>query len=133
MLSYLTFPSAIFCAFALLVSLSNVSGLSHLVTLVPRDNGSAPETPSPLFPYRLTFRLWDLLAHNINLTDKAGLDALDRLATQATQVSNFTVTSSPVTPPSGDKHDFLSYAPHYWPNDTCATCPWVKKNETNPD
>ena len=48
-------------------------------------------------------------------------------------------TANPVTnktqiPPSGDKHDYLSMAPYWWPNpETADGFPWILKDgETNP-
>ncbi|CAE6506729.1 unnamed protein product [Rhizoctonia solani] len=59
----------------------------------------------------------------------------------------WTVTSKPMTPPSGDKHDFMSLRPYFWPdcssvgNDTeltneqiYTTCPYVRRDgKFNPD
>ncbi|RKP11605.1 alginate lyase domain-containing protein, partial [Piptocephalis cylindrospora] len=39
-----------------------------------------------------------------------------------------------VTPPSGDKRDFLSYAPYWWPNPTDPNGQWIQKDGViNPD
>src|SRR5262245_19570263 len=40
---------------------------------------------------------------------------LDREAKQALKSGTFSVTSKAVTPPSGDKHDYMSQAPYFWP------------------
>ncbi|KAI9228399.1 MAG: alginate lyase-domain-containing protein [Piptocephalis tieghemiana] len=46
----------------------------------------------------------------------------------------FTITNATVTPPSGDKRDFLSYAPYWWPNPLDPTGPWIQKDGViNPD
>ncbi|CAL1709711.1 unnamed protein product [Somion occarium] len=58
----------------------------------------------------------------------------------------WSVTTKPVTPPSGNKHDYLSYAPYYWPdcsqagNTTALSdeqarqqCTWVQRDgQINP-
>ncbi len=46
----------------------------------------------------------------------------------------YSVTSKDITPPSGDKHDYMSVGPYWWPNpDTPDGLPWVKRDgETNP-
>ncbi len=45
----------------------------------------------------------------------------------------WTVTSKPQTPPSGDKHDYLSEAPYWWPTQPQTTanpwgCPYIQKD-----
>src|SRR5581483_5188975 len=45
----------------------------------------------------------------------------------------WTVTAKPQTPPSGDKHDYLSEAPYWWPTEPKTTgnpwgCPYVQKD-----
>lgn len=44
------------------------------------------------------------------------------------------VTNKNVTPPSGDKHDYLSVAPYWWPDPTKPDgLPWIRKDgEVNP-
>ncbi len=46
----------------------------------------------------------------------------------------FTVTSKSLTPPSGDKHDYMSLAPYFWPNPATANhLPYVRRDgESNP-
>jgi len=43
-------------------------------------------------------------------------DALRAEAERALSVSRFSIVDKPVTPPSGDKHDYLSQAPYFWPD-----------------
>jgi Alginate lyase len=51
----------------------------------------------------------------------------------------WTVTSKPQTPPGGDKHDYLSQAPYWWPTEPRTAdnpwgCPYVQKDGVrNPD
>jgi hypothetical protein len=46
----------------------------------------------------------------------AAWDALRADAGKALTVTRFSVVDKPVAPPSGDKHDYLSQAPYFWPD-----------------
>lgn len=53
--------------------------------------------------------------------DRALMPALRRLtreADSAAQLTPFTVTAKRRTPPSGDKHDYMSFGPYWWPDST---------------
>ena len=43
-------------------------------------------------------------------------EALESDAGHALTVSRFSVVDKPVAPPSGDKHDYMSQAPYFWPD-----------------
>jgi hypothetical protein len=62
-------------------------------------------------------------------------EALLRDANKALQLQPFTVTQKERTPPSGDKHDYLSLAPYWWPNPQSQDgLPYLRRDgETNPD
>ncbi len=47
----------------------------------------------------------------------------------------YTVMDKTILPPSGDKHDYMSLAPYWWPNPNTANgLPYIKKDgQTNPD
>jgi hypothetical protein len=47
----------------------------------------------------------------------------------------FTVTSKEVTPPSGDKHDYMSQAPYFWPDPKSPNgLPYIRRDgERNPE
>jgi hypothetical protein len=47
---------------------------------------------------------------------QAALAALEADANRALLVAPFSVMDKAVTPPSGDKHDYMSQAPYYWPD-----------------
>jgi hypothetical protein len=49
-------------------------------------------------------------------TLKPALDRLREDATNALKEGPFSVTAKDATPPSGDKHDYLSLAPYWWPD-----------------
>jgi hypothetical protein len=58
-----------------------------------------------------------------------------RDANDALIMSPPSVVNKPATPPSGDKHDYLSLAPYYWPNpNTPNGLPYILRDgEVNPD
>lgn len=62
-------------------------------------------------------------------------DALLQKANQALTEGPFTVTSKEKMPPSGDKHDYMSMGPYWWPNPkTSNGLPYIRKDgERNPE
>lgn len=56
-------------------------------------------------------------------------------ANRAMRQGPFTVTSKQVTPPSGDKHDYMSQAPYFWPDPSKpGGKPYIRKDgERNPE
>lgn len=81
------------------------------------------------------------LAANRNLLqagDQALLPALKRLeraAAEASRAGPFSVTFKEFVPPSGDRHDYLSQAPYFWPNPkTTNGLPYVRHDgRRNPE
>ena len=70
--------------------------------------------------------------------DKAlapALAQLEREARQALGAGPFSVLDKKFTPPSGDKHDYMSQAPYFWPNPkTTNGLPYVRRDgERNPE
>ncbi len=65
----------------------------------------------------------------------AALQQLESQAAGALSVEPFSVVSKTFTPPSGDKHDYMSQAPYFWPNpNTADGLPYIRKDgERNPD
>lgn len=63
------------------------------------------------------------------------LAQLERDAHAAHAAGPFSVVNKNVTPPSGDKHDYMSQAPYFWPNpDTTNGLPYVRRDgERNPE
>lgn len=61
-------------------------------------------------------------------------DVIER-ADEALLVEPVSVTDKPMTPPSGDKHDYMSMSPYWWPNpDTPDGKPYVRRDgEYNPE
>ena len=70
--------------------------------------------------------------------DAALRPAYDRLMSEAQSALKsgpWTVTAKTLAPPSGDKHDYMSYGPYWWPNPkTTNGLPYVRRDgEVNPD
>ncbi|HEU4387167.1 MAG TPA: alginate lyase family protein [Blastocatellia bacterium] len=63
------------------------------------------------------------------------LEALEREAEKARSGGIFSVTTKEATPPSGDKHDYMSQAPYFWPNPATANhLPYIRRDgERNPE
>lgn len=65
----------------------------------------------------------------------AALAKLEREAKKALDAETFTVTGKPVTPPSGDKHDYYTQAPYWWPDPAKPNgLPYIRRDgEHNPE
>src|SRR5258706_970030 len=63
------------------------------------------------------------------------LAKLEADARQALQQKPLSVTTKAVTPPSGDKHDYMSQAPYFWPDPKSANgLPYIRRDgERNPE
>jgi hypothetical protein len=66
---------------------------------------------------------------------RSALDKLKRDAAPMLVERNFSVVDKQLAPPSGDKHDYMSLAPYWWPNpDTANGLPYVRRDgEINPE
>ena len=74
----------------------------------------------------------------VRANDPALAPALAKLRADtdsAMKLGPFSVVDKPQAPPSGDKHDYMSQAPYFWPNpDTPTSMPYVRRDgERNPD
>jgi hypothetical protein len=59
----------------------------------------------------------------------AAWTALKREAETALSAGPFSVVHKAIAPPSGDKHDYLSQAPYWWPNpQTAGGLPYVRRD-----
>src|SRR5687768_11613362 len=63
------------------------------------------------------------------------LEQLKRDASASMKEGPFTVTSKDAKPPSGDKHDYMSRAPYWWPDPTKTDgLPYIRNDgERNPE
>jgi len=66
---------------------------------------------------------------------KAPLEALLARAQKALQQAPLSVVSDALVPPSGDRHDYMSVGPYWWPNPATPNgLPYVRKDgEVNPE
>jgi len=70
--------------------------------------------------------------------DKAVLPALDKLLTDANSAlttETYSIVNKKITPPSGDKHDYMSQAPYFWPDPSKPDgLPYLRRDgERNPE
>lgn len=66
---------------------------------------------------------------------KPALAKLEAAARKALTAGPFSVTSKEVTPPSGDKRDYMSQAPYFWPDPNSPNrLPYIRRDgERNPE
>ena len=89
---------------------------------------------NPPIPQTVAFdgRLLDYSFQRIKAADPVFMEAYQRLlidADRALTEGPYTVTTKPKTPPSGDKHDYMSMGPYWWPNpDTPDGLPYIRKD-----
>jgi hypothetical protein len=79
-----------------------------------------------------------LVRQMIRAGDTNYAPALARLeddAREALSAGPFSVVNKKTTPPSGDRHDYMSQAPYFWPNpNTSNGLPYIRRDgEHNPD
>jgi hypothetical protein len=73
-----------------------------------------------------------LLAGDAQLA--AALARVKMLADTALTAGPWSVMDKTTTPPSGNKHDYLSLARYYWPSASANGCPYTRKDgQTNPE
>jgi len=113
--------------------------LVSCATEVPADKVSREETEE-----RTSVQLTNLdlaTLHDSKAAVEAGderfvpaYEALMRDADTALMDRLYAVTDKTTIPPSGDKHDYLSYGPYWWPDDTKPDgLPWIRRDgEVNP-
>jgi hypothetical protein len=67
--------------------------------------------------------------------NKTAFNALIEQANKALEFRPVSVMEKADLPPSGDKHDYMSLAPYFWPNpDTKDGLPYIRKDgQTNPE
>lgn len=65
----------------------------------------------------------------------SALNKLKRDADRTLAGGPFSIAEKEVTPPSGDKHDYLSIAPYWWPNpNTSNGLPYIRRDgQVNPE
>ena len=117
-----------------------VTLLPLLVLIVPAVDAhvavQAQSTPPRVFMLDANHLV--VVRKRIQSGDKSlsqALEALSRDAEKAKSAGIFSVTTKETAPPSGDKHDYMSQAPYFWPNpDTPNHLPYIRRDgERNPE
>ena len=74
------------------------------------------------------------IAHNDRDFDPAW-NRLQREAQKTLATGPFSIVNKAVTPPSGDKHDYMTQAPYFWPDPKSANgLPYIRRDgERNPE
>ncbi|MFA7229107.1 MAG: alginate lyase family protein, partial [Melioribacteraceae bacterium] len=100
---------------------SNLSGQESLPKIYSGDS-------QKLYSLRKAYR-------NGELKDDKDIKSLIRQADKLLNMTPLSVTEKSHVPLSGDKHDFVSMAPYWWPNpDTKDGLPYIRKDgEKNPE
>jgi hypothetical protein len=117
--------------FSCVLLLSGLLGLSSLVS-TQESKSAAPRV------FLIDGRKLAETKRRIHLGDQtfaAALAKLENDARRAMQQKPSSVVTKTVTPPSGDKHDYMSQAPYFWPNPSKPDgVPYVRRDgERNPE
>lgn len=77
----------------------------------------------------------DTVRKSLRSGENPAYDALIRKADSFLDAKPLSVTMQTVTPPSGDKHDYMSMGPYWWPNPKTADgLPYVRRDgQHNPE
>jgi Alginate lyase len=96
-----------------------------------KPSGKAPRVFS--LPSQIMQQLRDQIVAG-NLKDPS-LDQLRNDADKALEQTPVSVTDKGVTPPSGDKHDYMSQAPYWWPDQAKPNgLPYIRRDgQVNPE
>ena len=111
--------------------------LSLFGSITPSSIAQAPSASVPrvflLDPQKLVETKQRVLKGDKSF--EAALAKLEADAKAALKAEPLSVVNKEVTPPSGDKHDYMSQAPYWWPNpDTPNHLPYVRRDgEHNPE
>jgi hypothetical protein len=101
-------------------------------SLVAQVSKSSSET------IQFNFKQIELTKQKIKLSDPAVMPAYNNLITQANKLLSYkepSVMDKVDMPPSGNKHDYVSLAPYWWPDPNKSNgLPYIKKDgEINPE
>src|SRR5882762_2682654 len=122
------------------ICLKNLLVLVFVVVPSIVGTTTALKTPPPAAPRVFLFDARQLQAtkQRIQSGDKSlepALSKLERDAQKALTSGPFSVVTKDATPPSGDKHDYMSQAPYFWPDPKSANgLPYIRRDgERNPE
>src|SRR6266436_9463175 len=120
------------------INLKNLFAIIFVV--VPSLVETTPPKIPPSAPrvFLLDARQLQATKQRIQSGDKTldpAIGKLERDAQKALASGPFSVVTKEKTPPSGDRHDYLSQAPYYWPNPKSANgLPYMSRDgERNPE
>jgi hypothetical protein len=99
------------------------SSTAVVVACLAAGAGVGGQTPPAARPASLLIDLAYVTGARARIAEgdaqlRAALDALERDARAALALTPPSVMDKGVTPPSGDKHDYMSQAPYWWPDPT---------------
>jgi hypothetical protein len=111
--------------------------LPHRVPTDPRAATPSPSLEAPRV-FLLDAQYLRAVRNRIRQDDRSlapALEKLERDAKEASRAAAFSVVRKDATPPSGDKHDYMSQAPYFWRNpETTNGLPYVRRDgERNPE
>ncbi len=109
-----------------------------LAVLLPAAETNAPVAGSKPRVFLLDAKHLVAVKQSIRNGDKtfaAALKALEDDAKDALKARPVSVMDKKSTPPSGDKHDYMSQAPYFWPNPATSNgLPYIRRDgERNPE
>ncbi|KDN44481.1 hypothetical protein RSAG8_05528, partial [Rhizoctonia solani AG-8 WAC10335] len=84
-------------------------GVLGLTTLA---RAAFPSYPNEFIPPKVLLSTPELWSN----TTRAAQASIVQFADEILREGPWSVMNKSVTPPSGNKHDYLSYRPYYWPN-----------------
>src|SRR5262249_24918609 len=105
----------------------------------PSDNApKPPDKPAVPRVFLLNAQRLEASKHKVLAGDQtvsAPQALLERDAKRMLSAGPFSVVDKSDTPPSGDKHDYMSQAPYFWPDPAAADgVPYIRRDgERNPE
>jgi len=114
-------------------------GLRLALLLIASIFSGCVSTKPPLPQvFLLNARYLQAVKLGISRGDPRFMPALERLkqdAQESLRAGPFSVVKKGATPPSGDKHDYMSQAPYFWPNSQSSNgLPYIRRDgEHNPE
>ncbi len=122
------------------IKLKNLFAIIFVVVPSLVGTTTALKTPPPAAPrvFILDARQLQATKQRIQSGDKTldpALSRLERDAQKALSSAPFSVVTKDATPPSGDKHDYMSQAPYFWPDPKSTNgLPYIRRDgERNPE
>ena len=121
------------------LTVSAAAALAFAALLSATAQKPAPRSANPAPPRVFLFNARELARLRAGSPNdpwrQKVLRAVTADADRAMREGPFAVTQKTVTPPSGDKHDYMSVGPYWWPNPATANgLPYIRHDgKTNPE